>query len=188
MLVSEGIDAIGLNFVSSSPRSVTIEVARSICNAIGTNVTTVAVVANMPAAAVRLLLAETGIQCVQFHGDEEPALVAQFLPHAYKAIAIRDAKDVEIASAYAGDHLLVDAKVDGQLGGTGQAFDWQLVKHLAQTRKVTLAGGLTSANVGCAISIVRPYCVDVASGVESTPGIKDPAKVRAFVEAAFFTT
>ena len=95
------------------------------------------------------------------------------------------AADVERARAYPGEHLLVDAKVEGLLGGSGTAFDWDLVKDLARERRLTLAGGLRPENVGRAAREVRPYCVDVASGVEpaGSPGEKDLAKVRAFIEA-----
>jgi phosphoribosylanthranilate isomerase len=82
-----------------------------------------------------------------------------------------------------GDYVLVDAKVDGLLGGTGHAFDWSLVVDLAKTRKLVLAGGLTPANVARAIRTVSPWCVDVASGVETTVARKDPAKLRAFISA-----
>ena len=188
MLEQEGVNAIGFNFVRESPRFVSVDVARNICARLSGNVLTVAVVANMSEHDVKDLLVQTGIRCVQFHGDEDPDFVAKFLPHAYKAIAIRERKDVEVANVYPGEHLLVDAKVDGRLGGTGQVFDWQLVKQLASERKVTLAGGLSSENVAQAIAVVRPYCVDVASGVESSPGIKDRNKVSAFIRASYFTT
>jgi phosphoribosylanthranilate isomerase len=184
MLEREGVDAIGFNFVLASPRSVPPNVAASICARLGPATATVAVVANRSAHDVRALLDATGIRWVQFHGDEPPHLVAQFLPFAYKAIAVRDASDVMAAESYAGEHLLVDARVDGLLGGTGQVFDWQLVNALASRRKLTLAGGLNKANVARAIETVRPYCVDVASGVESSPGVKDARLVRAFVQAA----
>jgi phosphoribosylanthranilate isomerase len=82
-----------------------------------------------------------------------------------------------------GAYVLVDAKVEGALGGTGHSFDWALVVDLARSRRLVLAGGLTPDNVKRAVEEVRPWCVDVASGVESAPGVKDPAKVRAFVGA-----
>jgi phosphoribosylanthranilate isomerase len=83
-----------------------------------------------------------------------------------------------------GEYVLVDAKVRGQLGGTGHVFEWGLVRALARARKLVLAGGLTPENVAEAVRQVRPWCVDVASGVESAPGVKDMGKVRAFVAAA----
>ena len=112
------------------------------------------------------------------------------LPHAYKAIRIANADDVATARHYRGDYILVDAKVDGALGGTGVAFDWNLVRDLARERHLTLAGGLTPENVGRAIRLVNPYCVDVASGVEQpgNPRRKSAARVTEFIEAAARTT
>jgi phosphoribosylanthranilate isomerase len=182
MLEQEGVDSIGFNFVATSPRCITADVASSICARLHPATQTVAVVANGSAAEVRSVLAATGIAWAQFHGDEPPERVAQFLPHAYKAIPIREANDAEAADLYPGEHILVDAKVEGLLGGTGQVFDWRLVTELARRRKVTLAGGLTPENVARAIETVQPYCVDVASGVESSPGVKDARLVRAFVQ------
>jgi phosphoribosylanthranilate isomerase len=99
-------------------------------------------------------------------------------------VRIGSAADVQRARAFPGKHLLVDARVEGALGGTGVTFDWSLVAPLAGERKLTLAGGLTPANVAEAVRIAHPYCVDVASGVESAPGVKDLSKVRAFIAAA----
>jgi phosphoribosylanthranilate isomerase len=182
--VEAGASSVGLNFVQSSPRRIDIGRARQIVDALGGRVLTVAVVADMPEHELRSLLADTGVRCVQFHGSEPPALVTPFLPHAYKAVRIGAPADVERARAYPGGYLLVDAKVDGALGGTGHVFDWSLVTTLAQERKLTLAGGLTPKNVQEAVRRVRPFCVDTASGVESSPGIKDHNLIRAFVTAA----
>ena len=124
-----------------------------------------------------------GLGCLQLHGDEPPEALAPLLPHAYKAIRVASAADVARADAYGGDYVLVDAKQPSSLGGTGKTFDWSLVTELAKRRKLTLAGGLQEGNVAEAIRVVSPYCVDVASGVE-TPGDprrKDAARVRAFV-------
>jgi phosphoribosylanthranilate isomerase len=94
------------------------------------------------------------------------------------------AADVERARTYGGGYILVDAKVEGSLGGTGATFDWGLVAAIARERHLALAGGLDADNVARAVREVRPFCVDVASGVERAPGKKDLAKVRAFIEAA----
>ncbi|HWL87334.1 MAG TPA: phosphoribosylanthranilate isomerase, partial [Polyangiaceae bacterium] len=108
------------------------------------------------------------------------------LPHAYKALRIGDARDVASAANYPGEYLLVDAKVKDALGGTGKVFDWALVQGLARERKLTLAGGLDPNNVADAISTIRPYAVDVASGVElvRNPRKKDITRIRDFVRAA----
>jgi phosphoribosylanthranilate isomerase len=184
LCVEAGASAIGLNFVPSSPRRVTAAVAREIARAVRGRTLVVGVVADMSVPAMRALFEEAELGCLQLHGDETPATVATLLPHAYKAVRVGTAADVAAARQYGGEYLLVDARVDGALGGTGQTLDWSLVAALAKERNLTLAGGLTPANVQDAIRAVRPYCVDVASGVESAPGVKDPAKVRAFVERA----
>jgi len=178
-----GADAVGVNFVASSPRRVDPDVARLIARAVGDRALVVGVVAGMTVGAMRALREETAVGCLQLHGDVSGADVEALLPHAYAAVAVATAEDAVRAEAMPGDFVMVDAKVEGALGGTGRTFDWSLVVELARRRKVVLAGGLTPGNVAVAIRAVRPWCVDVASGVESAPGSKDIAKVRAFVEA-----
>ena len=182
-----GASSIGINFVPSSPRYVdvgtAVEIARAV-HATGTKAIVVGVVADMTLDAMRALVKDAELDCLQLHGDERHETLAALLPHAYKATRIATANDVARARAYPGDYLLVDAKVPGVLGGSGTAFDWTLVKELATERRLTLAGGLDPENVTRAIREVRPYCVDVASGVERAPGEKDLAKVKAFIEAA----
>jgi phosphoribosylanthranilate isomerase len=186
--VELGASSIGVNFVPSSPRHVDVSVAREIARAVhatGKKVIVVGVVANLTLDAMRALVRDAELDCLQLHGDEDHDTLAALLPHAYKATRIANAEDVARARAYPGEYLLVDAKVPGVLGGSGTAFDWTLVKELATERRLTLAGGLDPENVARAIREVRPYCVDVASGVEraGSPGEKDLARVRAFIEA-----
>ena len=186
--VELGASSIGGNFVLSSPRRVDVGAAVAIARAVrasGRHVVVVGVVADMTLEAMRALVRDAELDCLQLHGDEHHDTLAALLPHAYKATRIATAGDVAHARAYPGEYLLVDAKVPGVLGGSGTAFDWALVKELATERRLTLAGGLDPDNVARAIREVRPYCVDVASGVEraGSPGEKDHAKVRAFVEA-----
>ena len=181
--VEAGADSVGVNFVASSVRRVNVETARAIVRAVGPKALVVAVVAGMTVDAMRALREETGVGCLQLHGDESAEDVAALLPHAYKAVRVATADDVARAASMPGDYVLVDAKVGGALGGTGHAFDWSLVVGLASRRRLVLAGGLTPDNVTRAVETVRPWCVDVASGVESAPGVKDIAKVRAFVAA-----
>jgi phosphoribosylanthranilate isomerase len=179
-----GASAIGLNFVPSSKRRIDETTAKDIVAAVGGRLGVVAVVAGLSVDEMRGLRARTGIHWLQLHGDELPAALEGVLPHALKAVRIGNAADVGATRIYGGERLLVDAKVEGELGGTGAAFDWRLVQDLARTRAVLLAGGLSPENVGDAVRVVRPFGVDVASGVESAPGIKDPARVRAFVAEA----
>lgn len=186
--VDLGASAIGLNFIAASPRKIDAARARAIADAIhaakGKSVQVVGVVADLSLDAMRALVRDAGLDCLQLHGDEAPDVLSPLLPHAYKAVRVADADDAKRAASFPGDYILVDAKVEGTLGGTGATFDWSLVTDLAKTKKLTLAGGLTPANVEVAVRAVRPYCVDVASGVESSPGVKDREKMRAFIEAA----
>jgi phosphoribosylanthranilate isomerase len=183
LCVEAGASAIGVNFVPSSPRCIGVPAARAIVGAVGQSTLVVGVVADLSVDAMRRLRDETGVGCLQLHGDEPAEAVTALLPHAYKALRVATAADVARADAAPGDYVLVDAKVDGALGGTGQVFDWALVVDLAKRRRLVLAGGLTPANVARAVRAVRPWCVDVASGVESAPGVKDLSKVRAFLDA-----
>lgn len=182
--VELGVDAIGVNLVPSSPRRVDEPMARRIAHEVGDRVLVVAVIANRSVAAMREIREATSVGCLQLHGDEPAADVAALLPHAYKAVRVGGPADVEAADAMPGDYVMVDARVDGALGGTGRTVDWALVAPLAKRRRLVLAGGLTPENVRDAVAAVRPWCVDVASGVESAPGIKDVRKVAAFVRAA----
>jgi phosphoribosylanthranilate isomerase len=182
--VEAGADAIGLNFFPKSPRCVDAATARRIVEAIAGRALAVGVFVDADAAAIEALRSATGIGCIQLHGDEPPELLASFLPHAYKAIRVRGPEALVEARRFAGEHILLDAYVPGMPGGTGARFDWSLAAQLAHERKLTLAGGLDPSNVAAAIAAVQPYCVDVASGVESAPGRKDPEKVRAFIQAA----
>lgn len=181
-----GASAIGLNFVPASPRRVTIARARAIAQALRpSKVIVVGVVADLDVEAMRALARDAGLGCLQLHGGEPPEALAPLLPHAYKAVRIATADDVEAARRYGGDDLLADAKVTGALGGTGETFDWSLVRTLARERRLTLAGGLRPENVAQAVLAVGPWCVDVASGVEHEPGVKDHDAVRRFIAEAY---
>lgn len=179
-----GVDAIGLNFVEGSKRRISADLARDIVRAVGRRVSWVAVVANQSTAELRVLRESVGFDFWQLHGHEEPDAVAALLPDAFKALPISTADDVRRASAFPGERVLVDAKVEGELGGTGRVFDWSLLGELTSQRRVILAGGLTPANVARAVREVRPYGVDTASGVESVPGKKDRELVARFVAEA----
>ena len=133
---------------------------------------------------MRAIRERTGVGCLQLHGNEPASVVEALLPHAYKAVRVAGPSDVVAAAGMPGEYVMVDAKVPGALGGTGHTFDWSLVGELAKARRLVLAGGLRPENVAAAVAAVHPWCVDVASGVESAPGVKDMGKVRAFVAAA----
>lgn len=182
--IEAGADAIGLNFYPHSPRCLDVVTARRIVEAIAGRVLTVGVFVDATLDAIRKTQEKTGFACVQLHGDEPATMLDSLLPHAYKAIRVRDQQSIEQAHAFAGEHILLDAYVPGEPGGTGKTFRWELARELAKQRKVTLAGGLHPDNVASAIEAVQPFCVDVASGVESKPGIKDLGAIRAFIAAA----
>lgn len=194
--VRAGATSIGLNFVRSSPRFIDDETARAIVRAIDDSALVVGVFARpapvdddalrVEIAALERARDDLGLGCLQLHGDEPPALVEALLPHAYKAVRVADAADVADALRYPGAYLLVDAKVAGALGGTGIRAPIDLARELAEQRRLTLAGGLRPDNVADAIAAVRPFCVDVASGVEreGDPRRKSIELVEAFVDAA----
>lgn len=182
--IEAGTDAIGLNFWSGSSRFVDLLTAKEIVAAAGDHAQMVGVFVDAEPARIRQILSETGIAWAQLHGDEGPASVAELLPNAYKAIGVRDGSAVQLARTFPGEHLLLDASVPGMPGGTGRTFDWAIAAEVAKERKLTLAGGLNPDNVNEAVRLVHPFRVDVASGVESSPGRKDPDLVRRFIEAA----
>ncbi|HOU91244.1 MAG TPA: phosphoribosylanthranilate isomerase [Polyangiaceae bacterium] len=185
LVCAAGASALGVNLVAGSPRRVEPEQARAIVAAVAGRLETVAVVRALPAGELRALRAALGVDWVQIHDDVDPAVVER-VPGAFVAVRIGDAADVARARRAPGPRVLVDAKVAGALGGTGQAFDWSLVADLARARAIVLAGGLHPGNVARAVAAVAPWGVDVASGVERTgdPRRKDPARIAAFVAAA----
>lgn len=183
--VALGVDLIGLNFVPSSPRCLDVSLARAIADAVrqkAESVEIVGVVADMDEAAMVALRDAVGLDRLQLHGHEAPEVVRR-VPRAFKALRVGDAADAAEADRYEG-LVLVDAKVPGALGGTGKTMDFTLVAPIARARAVLLAGGLGPGNVADAVRAVGPWGVDVASGVERAPGIKDLAAVAAFVHAA----
>lgn len=183
LCAAASVDAIGVNLWPGTARCVDEATAAAVHRAVGESVDVVAVVVDAGVDDVRGIRARTGIQWVQLHGGQSPDVVGALLPHAYKALRISGEETLREAADYPGEPLLLDAAVAGMRGGTGRTFDWGLASELARRRKVMLAGGLTPDNVAGAIARVRPHGVDVASGVESERGVKDPDRVRAFVEA-----
>lgn len=182
--VDLGADAIGLNFWPGSVRRTDIPTARAIVEAVGERAQLVGIFVDFSLEQIREILEQTGIEWAQLHGREPPERVEALLPKAYKALGVRDGSAVEEARRYPGEHLLLDAAAPGLPGGTGRTFDWTIAAEIAKERTLTLAGGLHPDNVAEAIRAVQPFRVDVASGVESSPGKKDIALVKAFIEAA----
>ena len=183
--VENNIDAIGLNFVPGTKRFIDHTTACVIVEAVAGRTLVVGVIADLSLSDTRQLIEKTGIKCVQLHGDESPDTLRALQPHAYKAVPIASLEDAEKLAKYPGNYILADSKVHGVLGGSGESFDWALVVAEARKRKLALAGGLNPSNVVSAIRQVRPFCVDVASGVETTqnPRRKDHNKIRDFIDA-----
>lgn len=182
--VEAGADAIGLVFYAKSPRAVSIAQARSILAALPAFVTTVGLFVNASRCELGETLDALPLDLLQFHGDELASECESYQRPYIKALRVKPGDDIaRLAAPYAGARgILLDTYVPGVPGGTGAAFDWRLVPETLP-QPVILAGGLTVENVCAAIEQVRPYAVDVSGGVELSKGIKDAAKVRAFVQA-----
>src|SRR5574340_681025 len=180
---SSGADAIGLVFYEKSPRHVSVQQAAQLARAVPPFLTVVGLFVNPSVDFVREVLAKVALDVLQFHGDEAPEFCAQFGRPYLKAIRVKAGVDlIQCASRYASAQgLLLDAFVEGVQGGTGESFDWALIPHDLPL-PVILSGGLHAGNVAAAIRQVRPYAVDVSSGVEAAKGIKDAAKVAAFIK------
>lgn len=184
--VEQGADAIGLVFYDPSPRNVSISQAIEIANKIPAFVSVVGLFVNAEARFVNDVLSKVKLGLLQFHGDETPENCAQYARPFIKAIRVKDDTNlVQCASEFsAAKGLLLDTYTEGVAGGTGHVFDWSLVpKHL--TLPVILAGGLNANNVADAIQQVNPYAVDVSGGVELAKGIKDAAKITAFMQQVY---
>jgi len=181
--VSAGVESIGINFSRASKRYCDAERAAQIAKAVAGRAMVVGVFVDSSYEEIVAVRDSIGLGCVQLHGSEPPELLRRLLPHAYKALRVRGPSIVHEVANYPGDHILLDAYVPGAVGGTGARFDWTLARAVGRERRVTLAGGLTPENVAEAVEIGLPYAVDVASGVERTPGIKDAVLVHAFVAA-----
>lgn len=178
-----GADAIGLVFYPASPRNVTLQQASAIRQALPAFVTSVALFVNAEPAQVQAVLATVHPDLLQFHGDESPEYCRQFGMPYIKAVRVTAGLDlVQYAALYPdAQGLLLDAFVAGQAGGTGQSFDWTLIPA-ALPLPLIMSGGLEPENVRHAVQSVHPWAVDVSSGVESSKGIKDAAKVALFIQ------
>ena len=183
--VAAGADAIGLMFFEKSPRFVTLDTAAAISYALPPQIVRVGVFVNPSESDVTEAIAVCGLTILQFHGDEAPEFCAQFPLMTMKAFRVKDAESLQALAEYRTDAWLLDAYSPAALGGTGERFNWDLAIEAQKLgRPIFLAGGLTPENVAEAVRRVQPFGVDVSSGVESAPGKKDAAKVRAFIAAA----
>jgi phosphoribosylanthranilate isomerase len=196
--VESGADMLGFNFYPPSSRYIDPKDCAEIVTSIRSQVasgklqaasfTTVGVFVNEPADRIRKIMTFCNLDLAQLAGDESPQDLAALEGKALKAVrpnSLTEADDqLELFSRSQAPALLVDAHVKGAYGGTGETGDWSIAQHLAAQAPILLAGGLNPENVTAAVAAVNPWGVDVASGVESSPGIKDPSKISAFISAA----
>jgi phosphoribosylanthranilate isomerase len=178
-----GADALGFNFYKKSPRAISPASAWKIILKLPPFVAPVGVFVNWTPSAVIALAESLRLAAAQLHGDETPADIAAVARRLTVIKAVRVAKGFSAAhlARYRAAHsFLLDAAHTGQYGGTGLSTDWSAARKAANSHRIILAGGLTPENIAAAIRFVRPYAVDVASGVESRPGKKDHGKLRDF--------
>ena len=182
LAASQGADAIGLVFYPPSPRKVSIEQAQAVINALPPFVTTVGLFVDADEAEVRNILEWVPLDLLQFHGNEEEAYCRSFGRPYFKAIRMAEGVDLiaEAERYNTASALLLDSYQKGVPGGTGHAFDWARIPE-GLDKPIILAGGLGPENIEEAIRTVRPYAVDVSSGVEAAKGIKDADKIAAFM-------
>jgi phosphoribosylanthranilate isomerase len=181
-----GADALGFIFYAKSPRHVDPEAARAIIAQLPPFVAAVGVFVDEAAAVVQELAAQVRLDWVQLHGQESPEYCRNLGRKVIKGFRIKDENSLRELEPYrdAVQAFLLDTYKKGQVGGTGEVFDWHLAREAKKYGHIILAGGLNPDNVALAIATAGPAAVDAASGTEATPGKKDPAKLRAFFEAA----
>ncbi len=180
---SLGVDAVGF-VLAESPRRIEPPMVRKICLSLPPFVTTVGVFVDMGLEALREIAALCRLNWIQLHGNESPDYCKALGLKVLKAIRVKDMQSIETMAMYRDcvKGFVLDAYVKGQQGGTGKSFDWSLANEAKKYGPIILSGGLTPEYVREAIRMVEPYGVDVSSGVESAPGIKDRDKMRRFVE------
>jgi phosphoribosylanthranilate isomerase len=176
---SAGATALGVVFAPASPRCITADQARDIVEAVPAHVPVIGVFVNAPLEEIVATVAHTGIRVVQLHGDEPESYAM-----ALKMPLLRAAGVDVVLDSWPSATLLLDAVSGAERGGTGRRVDWAQAADIARRRKTVLAGGLTPVNVAEAIATVRPFGVDVSSGVEASAGRKDHVKVLEFIQNA----
>lgn len=187
--VENGADLLGFNFVASSPRYVTPAKARRMVERLPGNISAVGVFQNEKEAKILEIARSVGLDQLQLHGDESPAMVARLVLNGrrlrvIKALRVKKPfRAAQVAAFKGADAILLDAFSRKARGGTGKTFDWRVARRAKRHGRIFLAGGLTPENVGEAIRAARPYGVDVCSGVESRPGKKDSRRMRSLLRA-----
>jgi len=180
--VEVGADAVGFIFYKKSPRSVTMKTVREIVLELPPFVDTVGVFVDETAEQINKIADYCNLDIIQLHGDESPTFCKKIRRKVIKAFRIKDMQSVKKLSSFQVSGFLLDTFSENLHGGTGKVFDWNLALPAKKFGPVIMAGGLTPNNVQQAVRQIRPYGVDVCSGVESEPGIKDHKKVRAFLK------
>lgn len=178
-----GASALGFVFWPRSPRYVEPAAARTIAREVPASVTKVGVFVDETAAEIERVMDEVGLDVAQLHGHESPEFCRTLKRRVFKAVALKEDGIVNVDGFDPDVVLLVDAHDPAKYGGTGRTVNWDAARQIAAARRTILAGGLNAANVKLAIRSVRPFGIDVSSGVESAPGVKDPNRLRSFFEA-----
>jgi phosphoribosylanthranilate isomerase len=179
-----GADALGFNFWPRSPRYVHPEAAREIVRNVSPLASLIGVFVNEEPRRIEDIFSDVGLSAVQLHGDETPEFCARISPiKLIKAFRVGDGFDIQVIRSYPISMALLDASSKGSYGGTGKSFDWRVAVEAKQLARVILAGGISIENVAEAIRHVRPYAIDICSGVEAEPGRKDLNKLRMLMAA-----
>ncbi len=181
--VEAGASALGFIFVQSSPRYIRPEQARAIIAEIPPFVVPVGVFVDAGRPDIMRLIDETGIRCLQLHGHETPEETVGYPVPVFKGFRVSQDFDLEALGTYPSRTFLLDAHVAGIYGGTGRTFDWRIALAARRFGRIIVGGGITPENVGEAIAAAAPFAIDVSSGVESAPGIKDSGKIRRLFDA-----
>jgi len=183
MTVEAGADALGFVFFQGSPRHISPDAAAAIIRRLPPFVQTVGLFVNEEPETVNTIADQCGLDLVQLHGDESPEYCSGIKRRIIKAFRVKDASSVDAMADYHVAACLLDAWSPAARGGTGTTFNWDIAAGVASARQIILAGGLTPDNVAAAIASVKPYAVDVSSGVESAPGKKDAGLVARFIRS-----
>ncbi|HCE68588.1 MAG: N-(5'-phosphoribosyl)anthranilate isomerase [Geobacteraceae bacterium GWC2_55_20] len=182
--VEAGADALGFVFYNKSPRNISPEQAAALIRRLPPFVQTVGLFVNEELAVVNGIADRCGLDIVQLHGDETPEYCSGVRRRLIKAFRVKDETCLDLIDDYDVAACLLDAWSPSAYGGTGKTFNWEIAAAAAASKRIILAGGLTPGNVAAAVRAVRPYAVDVSSGVEAAPGRKDHKILQQFIEAA----
>lgn len=183
LAVESGADAIGFIFYKMSPRNISQKEAKEIILQLPPFIETVGVFVNETSDKINRIAEQCKLNSIQLHGEESPALCRRVKRKVIKAFRVKNADSLKSIASYDVSGFLLDSYNDGSKGGSGQVFDWNLALRVKKQGPVILAGGLNPYNVFTAIHRVKPYGVDVCSGVEKSPGIKDHEKIREFIKS-----